>query len=179
MTSHQPVYGLLAEFAELNDLVRATRATVDAGYRHVDAYTPVPVEEVAEILGEHHNALPLLVLIGGIVGGVLGYALCYWTSAVDYPIIVGGRPFHSWPSFVPVTFECTVLGAALACVLGLLGLCGLPMPYHPLFNVGRFALSSRDRFFLCVEATDPLFDRDGTRRFLERLAPRVISEVDH
>jgi hypothetical protein len=168
----------MAEFDDLNELVRAVRATVDAGYVGVDAFTPFPVEAVSEALGEHHNRLPLLVLIGGVCGGIAGYLLQYWTSVVDYPLNVGGRPFHSWPSFVPVTFECTILGAALAVVLGMLALNGLPMPYHPVFNVPRFALSSRDRFFLCIKANDPLFDRENTRRFLERFVPRQVSEVD-
>ena len=179
MRQRPPIYGLLAEFADLHDLLSAVRRTREAGYRDIDAYTPFPVEEVWEALGEHHNRLPLLVLIGGIAGLVGGIALQYWTSVVDYPINVGGRPLFSWPSFVPVTFECTVLGAALATVFGLLALNGLPMPYHPVFNVPRFANATRDRFFLCIEATDPLFDREATRRFLERQLPRQVSEVDH
>ena len=161
-----PIHGLMAEFSDLEELVHATRTAYESGYRHMDAYTPVPVEELGELLG-------------GIVGGLAGYALCYWTSVIDFPINVGGRPLNSWPSFIPITFECTVLGAALMTVFGLLALNGLPMPYHPVFNVPRFALSSRDRFFLCIEADDPLFDREETRRFLERLVPRQVSEVDH
>ena len=178
MSRRVGLYGLLAEFDDPNELVHAVRVTVEAGYAGVDAFTPFPIEAVADALGEHRNRLPLLVLIGGLSGGIAGYLLQWWTSAIDYPLNIGGRPFHSWPAFVPVTFECTILGAALAAVLGKLALNGLPMPYHPLFNVPRFALSSRDRFFLCIKATDPLFDRDGTRRFLERFVPRQISEVD-
>jgi hypothetical protein len=174
-----PIWGLLAEFDDLSELVKAVRGTREAGYRRFDAFTPFPVEEVAEAMGLRHNRLPLIVLLGGLAGGLGGYLLQYWTSVVDYPINVGGRPFHSWPAFVPNTFETTVLGAALAAVLGLLALSGLPMPYHPVFNVPRFALSSRDRFFLCIEAADPRFDRDGTRRFLERFVPRQVSEVEH
>jgi hypothetical protein len=169
----------MAEFDDLNALLRAVRVTREAGYRRFDAYTPFPVEELSEAMGLHHNRLPLLVLLGGVVGGVAGYALQYWTSVVDYPLNVGGRPLHSWPAFIPPTFETTILGAALAAVLGLLALNGLPMPYHPVFNVPRFALSSRDRFFLCIEATDPKFDRDETRRFLERFVPRQVSDVEH
>jgi hypothetical protein len=174
-----PIYGLLAEFGDLGELVHAVRAVRAAGYRAVDAFTPIPSEELTEALGAHDRRLPLVVLLGGIAGGIGGYLLQYWTAVVDYPLNVGGRPLHSWPSFLPVTFETTVLGAALCAVLGMLALNGLPMPYHPLFNVPRFALSSRDRFFLCIEATDPQFDREATRRVLERLVPRQVSEVEH
>jgi hypothetical protein len=169
----------MAEFEDLNALVHAVRAVREEGYTRLDAFTPFPSEEVSDALGIHHNRLPLLVLCGGIAGGVLGYLLQYWASAIAYPLNVGGRPFHSWPAFIVPTFETTVLGAALAAVLGMLALNHLPMPYHPVFNVPRFALSSRDRFFLCIEAVDPLFDRDGTRRFLERLTPRQVSDVEH
>jgi hypothetical protein len=174
-----PIYGVLAEFRDPTELVHAVRATRTHGFRHIDAYTPFPVEEVWEALGVHSNRLPMLVLVGGVLGGLAGYLLQYWTSVVDYPLNVGGRPLHSWPAFVPVTFEMIVLGAALSCVLGLLAICGLPMPYHPLFNVERFALSTRDRFFLCIQADDPLFDRAETRRFLEGLRPRSVAEVPH
>jgi hypothetical protein len=174
-----PIHGLMAEFSEPNELIAAVRRAREAGYRQLDAYTPYPIEEVSEALGFHHNRLPLLVLIGGILGGLGGYGLQYWASVIEYPINVGGRPFHSWVSFIPITFECTVLVAALTAVLGMLALNGLPMPYHPVFNVPRFALATRDRFFLCIEGTDPLFDRDTTRRFLERQVPRSISEVEH
>jgi Alternative complex III, ActD subunit len=174
-----PFYGLLVEFADEHELVRAARATRHAGYRHFDAYTPFPVEELSEAMELHDNRLPLLVLVGGIIGAIAGYGLQYWTSVISYPLNVGGRPAHSWPAFIPPTFETTVLFAALAVVLGMLGLNGLPMPYHPVFNVPRFALSSRDRFFLCIEARDPIFDREATRRFLEEFSPRGIWEVDH
>jgi hypothetical protein len=179
MTRRPPIYGLMAEFTEPNELIAAVRHTHEAGYRHIDAYSPYPIEELTEALDLHRNRLPLIVLIGGIIGGLAGYALQYWAATTAYPLNVGGRPFHSWPAFIPITFETTVLCAALFAVLGMLALNGLPMPYHPVFNVPRFALASRDRFFLCIEATDPLFDRDGTRRFLERLVPRTVSEVEH
>jgi hypothetical protein len=174
-----PIYGLLAEFAGPNELIAAARRAHEEGYTHLDAYTPFPIEEVAEALHMHDRRLPLLVLLGGIVGGVGGFALQYWTSVVDYPLNVGGRPFFSWPAFIPVTFECTVLVAAACAVLGMLALNGLPMPYHPVFNVPRFALASRDRFFLCIEATDPKFDIDDTWGFLSRQQPRQVSQVDH
>jgi Alternative complex III, ActD subunit len=173
-----PVHGLLAEFSDPNELVAAARETRAAGYRQFDCYTPFPIEELAEAMGQHHSSLPLLVLIGGILGGLGGYLLCYWTSVIDYPLIVGGRPFNSVPSFIPVTFECIILGAALTAVLGMLGLNGLPMPYHPVFNVPRFALASRDRFFLCIESTDARFDIDETWGFLSRMRPRQVSQVD-
>jgi Alternative complex III, ActD subunit len=179
MRKRPPIYGLMAEFTALDELMHATRTAHESGYRHMDAYSPVPIEELGELLDGHHSRLPSLVLLGGILGGLGGFLLCYWTSVIDYPINVGGRPLNSWPAFIPITFECTVLAAALMAVLGMLGLNGLPMPYHPVFNEPRFALSSSDRFFLCIEADDPLFDREETRRFLERLTPRHVSEVDH
>jgi ActD protein len=178
MSARPPVYGLLAEFSDPNELIAAARRAREAGYRDVDAYTPFPIEELGEALGFHYNRLPLVVLIGGIVGALAGLGLQYWTAVIDYPINVGGRPLFSLPSFIPITFETTVLVAALSAVLGMLALNGLPMPYHPVFNVPRFALATRDRFFLCIEATDPLFDREDTRRFLERQTPREVSEVE-
>lgn len=172
------IHGLVAEFSEPGELVAAARRTHAAGYRRFDCYTPFPIEELAEAMGHHGSRLPLLVLLGGIIGGLAGFALCYWTSVIDYPLIVGGRPFNSWPAFIPVTFECTILGASLTAVLGMLALNGLPMPYHPLFNVPRFALASRDRFFLYIESSDPRFDIDETWGFLSRMEPRQVSEVE-
>ena len=174
-----PIYGLLAEFDDANALVAATRRAYESGYRRMDAYSPFPMEELSDALGFRKTRLPLVVLIGGILGGTTGFLMQYYTAVIDYPINVGGRPLNSWPAFVPVTFEMTILGAALFAVLGMLALNGLPMPYHPVFNVPRFALASRDRFFLCVEATDPLFDRAGTARFLAELGPREVVEVPH
>jgi Alternative complex III, ActD subunit len=171
------IYGLLAEFDDPNTLVIATRLAHEAGYRRMDAYSPFPIEELHEALGARHTRLPLLVLIGGICGCLGGYGLQYWVSAVAYPLNVGGRPFHSWPAFIPVTFECTILVAALTAVFGMLALNGLPMPYHPVFNVPRFALASRNRFFLCIEARDRKFNLEQTRRFLETLKPREVSTV--
>ncbi|MCS6926550.1 MAG: DUF3341 domain-containing protein [Candidatus Binatia bacterium] len=173
------IYGLLAEFETPAELLAAAQRARDAGYRHMDAYTPFPVEGLAEAIGFRRTWLPVIVLVGGIVGCVSGYLLQYWTSVVDYPLNIGGRPLHSWPAFVVVTFELTILFAALAAVLGMLALNGLPMPYHPVFNVPRFAFATRDRFFLCLEATDPQFDREETRRFLERSQPRQVSEVEY
>ncbi len=171
------LHGLMAEFDDPETLVQVTRRAYDEGYRQMDAYSPFPIEELGEALGIHRTAVPLLVLVGGIVGAISGYGLQYWVSAIAYPLNVGGRPFNSWPSFIPVTFEMTVLVAALTAVFGMLALNRLPMPYHPVFNVPRFALATRDRFFLCIESTDPKFDADRTRDFLERFAPREVSEV--
>lgn len=178
MSVRPRLYGMMAEFSDPTELVAAIRAARAEGYRRMDAYTPYPIEEVSEALELHRSRLPYLVLFGALLGMAGGFALQHWTSAVDYPLNVGGRPLSSMISFFPVTFEMTVLVAALFAVLGMLALNGLPTPHHPVFNVPRFALASRDRFFLCLEATDPLFDRDGTRRFLERLVPRSVSEVE-
>jgi hypothetical protein len=169
----------MAEFEDPNTLVAAAAQAREAGYRRMDAYSPFPIEELHEALGSHHSKLPLIVLIGGVVGCLGGFLLQYWASAIAYPINVGGRPFNSWPAFIPVTFECTILGAALSAVLGMLALNGLPMPYHPVFNVPRFALASRNRFFLCIEARDRKFDLEKTRAFLESLSPREVSTVAH
>jgi len=171
------IYGLMAEFEDPTSLVTATERAHHEGYRHMDAYSPYPIEELHDALGARHTRLPLIVLIGGLVGCLGGYALQYWSSVIAYPLNIGGKPLHSWPAFIPVTFECTILAAALSCVLGMLALNGLPMPYHPVFNLPRFALASRNRFFLCIEAKDPKFDLEGTRRFLESLEPREVSTV--
>jgi hypothetical protein len=171
-------YGLMAEFEDPTDLVAAARRAREAGYRCMDAYSPLPIEELHEALGSHHTRLPLVVLIGGIIGCVGGYTLQYWASAIAYPLNVGGKPLHSWPAFIPVTFECTILVAALFAVFGMLALNGLPQPYHPVFNVPRFALASRSRFFLCIESKDPQFDLDRTRAFLEEQRPKEVSLVD-
>jgi len=174
-----PIYGLMAEFDNPSTLVAAARKTREAGYRKMDAYSPFPIEELSDAIGHHHDTLPLLVLIGGLVGGTSGFLLQYYAAVIDYPLNIGGRPLFSWPSFVPVTFEMTILFAAFVAVLGMLGLNGLPMPYHPVFNVERFANASRNRFFLCIESSDPLFDRKATGAFLESLEPREVNEVAH
>jgi hypothetical protein len=179
MSFRPPLYGLLAEFENPAALLSASRQAFLAGYRHMDAYSPFPIEGLAETIGYRKTGLPLLVLIGGILGGAGGYLLQYYSAVIDYPLNVGGRPLHSWPAFIPVTFEMTILLAALVAVLGMLALNGLPMPYHPVFNVPRFALATRDRFFLCVEATDPQFDREATWAFLTGLAAREVHEVAH
>ena len=178
MSGQQQLYGLMAEFDDPAAVVAATRHAYAAGYRQMDAYSPYPIEELHHALGVHGNRLPLVVLMGGIVGGLGGYLLEYWSAAIAYPINVGGRPLHSWPAFIPVAFETTVLFAALSAVVGMIVANGLPMPYHPVFNVPEFERASRDGFFLCIEATDPEFDVDATRRFLQSLGAKRVREVE-
>lgn len=177
MNTGPPIYGLLAQYTDPESLVRAAQRAYEEGYRKMDAYSPFPVEGLAEAIGFKKNGLPLLVLAAGILGAVTAYSMMYFSAVIHYPLNVGGRPLHSWPAFVPITFELTILFAAFAAVLGMLGLNGLPMPYHPVFNAKTFGQASRSRFFLCIEATDPKFDIDATRRFLEGLGPRSIEEV--
>ncbi|HEU4596395.1 MAG TPA: DUF3341 domain-containing protein [Pyrinomonadaceae bacterium] len=174
-----PTYGLMAEFETPTDVVAAARRVHEEGYRRIDAFSPYPIEELSEAIGVHTTKMPLIVLIGGIVGLIAGYLMQYYTHVIDYPLNVGGKPFHSWPQFIPITFETTVLGAALAAVFGMLALNGLPEPYHPVFNTPNFALASRDRFFLLVEARDPKFDREETAAFLRTLGPREVTDVEH
>jgi hypothetical protein len=177
--SKTDIYGVMAEFDNPTALVNAARAAREKGFRKLDAYSPFPIEELTDALHLHKNKLPLIVLIGGIIGGALGYLLQYYVTVWHFPLNIDGKPLHSWPSYIVITFEMTVLFAGLSAVFGLLALCGLPMPYHPTFNVPRFALASRNRFFLCIEATDPLFHRKHTSEFLETLEPKEVSEVAH
>ncbi len=171
------VYGLLAEFSQPEHLLAAAEAAHDAGFRRMDAYTPFPVHGLSEAIGLRKTRLPLIVLAGGILGACVGFGMQYWYEVIHYPMNVGGRPHNSWPSFIVITFETTILFAALSCVLGMLALNGLPQPYHPLFNVPSFELASRSHFFLCLEARDPKFDMEGTRVFLEGLRPMALYVV--
>jgi len=172
-----PIYGMMAEFDTPVALVEAAKRTYQAGYRRIDTYTPFPIEGLAEEIGFHRDEVPLVVLIGGIVGGLTGYLMQYWMSAVAYPLNIGGKPYHSWPAFIVITFEMTILFAGISAVFGMLALNGLPMPYHPVFNVPRFTRASRDRFFLVVFSSDVKYDPAATRQFLESLDPRSVSEV--
>ena len=172
------MYGLIAEFDNPEALVAAAHRAFAEGFRKMDAYSPFPVEGLAEALGFHRTRVPLIVLSGGILGCLGGFFLQYWLAVIDYPINVGGRPLNSWPSFIPVTFELTILIAALSAFFGVLALNSLPMPYHPVFNVERFELASRNRFFLLIEAADPRFDSAGTRRFLENIGSHGVYEVE-
>ena len=172
-----PIYGIMAEFDTAQRLVDATRATHEAGYQKIDAYSPFPIEGLADEMGTSHHDVQLVVLIGGIIGGLTGYLMQYWMSVVDYPLNIGGKPYHSWPSFIVITFEMTILFAGISAVFGMLALNGLPMPYHPVFNVPRFSSASKDRFFLIVFSSDKKYEPASTRKFLEGLAPRSVSEV--
>jgi len=163
------LHGLMAEFHDPEQIVKAARKVHEAGYTKVDAYTPYPIEELSEALELHRSPLPLMVLGGGILGALAGYGLEYWSSVIAYPLNIGGRPLHSWPAFIVPAFETTILLAAGTAVLGMLALNRLPEPYHPVFNVPSFAMASRDKFFLCVEAEDPKFDKAETRKLLESL----------
>ena len=170
------IFGIAAEFESHEQLVRAAKNAYAHGFRKMDGYAPFPVDGLAEALGKK-NRLPLFVLCGGVVGGLGGYFMEWFANVVNYPINIGGRPLHSWPAFIPITFELTVLGAALTAFIFSLGLSGLPKPYHPMFNLPEFGRASQDRFFLCIEADDKQFEEKSTRRFLESLAPLRIAEV--
>ena len=177
MTTRPPIYGLIAEFASPAALVEAAHRAHAEGYRRMDAYSPFPVEELAEAIGFKKTRIPLVVFTGGLLGCIGGFFMQYYAAVIDYPLNIGGRPLHSWPAFVPVTFECTILGAALTAVLAMLARNGLPMPYHPLFHIPRFARASRDLFFLCVQARDPKFDLPAVTAFLRSLSPSDVQEV--
>lgn len=175
---NEDLYGIMAEFAQPEQLLAATRAAYKAGYRKMDAYTPYAVEGVAEALGFTRTKVPLITLLGGIVGALTAYAMQWYSAVVDYPLNVGGRPLHSWPAFIPITFELTVLFAAISGLIGMLWLNGLPKPYHPVFNASQFKLASQTRFFLCIEARDHVFRADEVRQFLLEQQPISVVEVE-
>lgn len=173
----EPVFGMMAEFDTPTDIVVAAQRTTEAGYKRIDAYSPFPIEELAEAIGFHKNGVALVALVGGILGCTGGFMLQWWINTISYPINIGGRPPNSWPAFIPVTFEMTVLFAGLSAVFGMLVLNGLPMPYHPVFNVPRFELVTKDKFFLVIFSSDPRYDAIKTRAFLESLGAKSIAEV--
>lgn len=177
-TSTEPtIYGVVAEFESPEGVLAAARRAREAGFTRLEAYSPIPVEGLGEAVGFGRNPMPPIVFTGGLLGLVGGFGLAYFASAIDYPLNVGGRPLNSWPAFFPIMFECTVLGAALSAVFGMLALNGLPQPYDPLFNVAEFARASSDRFFLFIRHDDPQFDPDRTRKFLQGIGPLSVSEV--
>ena len=171
------LYGLVAEFDDSHVLIAAAERVRDAGYTHTDAHAPFPVHGLAEALGMKRTVLPWIVLTCGILGCCGGFLLQYWVSVEAYPLNVGGRPFNSWPSFIPVTFECTILLAGLSTLIGMLALNGLPRPYHPVFNTPNFERASSNGYFLCIEATDPNFDLGETRGLMDDLGAVAVSEV--
>jgi hypothetical protein len=175
--TYPKLFGLMVSFDDPEALLTAARSAREAGYQRIDAYSPYPVEGLSEAMELRTTRLPIVVLIGGIIGAAGGYFMQYYASVIDYPLNVGGRPLHSWPAFIPITFELAILMAAIFAVLGMLALNGLPQPYHPVFNVPEFELASRSHFFLTIESDDPQFDLDETRRFLESLGGESVSEI--
>ena len=178
MIESQSNYGLIAEFLSADELLEASRHASEAGYRELDAYSPFPIEGLAEAIGFHRTRLPVLVFCGGLLGTCTGFFLQWWPNVIGYPQNFGGKPWDSWPAFIPITFEMTILFAALSATFGMLALNGLPSPYHPVFNSDRFAQVTKDRFFLLIESEDPKFDLQLTRQFLTELNPREVSEVE-
>ncbi|MGA9058221.1 MAG: DUF3341 domain-containing protein [Terriglobia bacterium] len=172
------IYGLLAEFENSEDLLSAAQGAHEAGYRGLDAFSPFPIEGLADAVGFRSTRVPLLCLVGGLIGCLGGFFLQYWPNVFGYPLDIGGKPYNSWPNFIPITFELTILCAGLATVLGMLALNGLPTPYHPVFNVPRFELATRNRFFLCIKAWDPNFDLQKTKEFLATLKAKEVSEIE-
>ncbi len=171
------LHGLVAEFEDPDALLAAAHKAHASGYRRMDAYSPFPIEELSEAIGFHHTRLPAVVLAAGLTGAVCGFLLQYIALGLDYPLNIDGRALFSWQSFVPITFEATILFASFGAVLSWILMNGLPRPYHPIFNAPNFERATQDRFFLCIEARDPQFDRQATQQFLESLGPTIVSEV--
>lgn len=179
MSEAKQLYGMVAEFETATALLEATETTRKAGYTRIDAHSPLPIHGMEEAIGQDFTRLPFIVFLGGLLGGSGGYFLQYWTAVIDYPIMIGGKGLHSWPAFIPVTFECTILFAAFTAVVGMIAMNGLPRPSHPIFETPNFERASQDRFFLAIEAEDPKFERAETKRFLEDLNPHAVSEVEY
>ena len=173
----QTNHGLMAEFEEPQELLEAAERSYAAGYRQMDAYSPLPIHGLASAIGFKQTNLGILVFACGLLGAICGYGLQYWIHVIDYPVNIGGKPFHSGLMFIPVTFELPILFAAFGAVFGMIIRNNLPMPYHPVFNVPSFARASQDRFFLCIESSDPQYSETETRQFLESLKPHEVSSV--
>jgi hypothetical protein len=171
------LYGVVAEFNDPQSLLDAAVAVREKGYTSVDAFSPFPIHGLAEAIGFHKSRLSLIVLTMGILGGIGGFFMCWYANVISYPINIGGKPLNSWPAWIPITFECTILLAAFGAVFGMLALNGLPMPYHPVFNVRRFDSASRDKFVLVIQARDPRFRVEEARSFLQTLGPREVTDV--
>ena len=170
-------YGIMAEFNDPQSLLDAANAAREAGYKDLDAYSPFPIHGLSDAIGFAHTKLSAVILVMGVIGGISGFFMCWYANVITYPLNIGGKPYNSWPAWIPITFECTILLAAFGAVFGMLALNGLPMPYHPVFNVKRFENASRDRFFLVIQSRDPKFDTDSVYKFMDTLKPREVVDV--
>ena len=179
MPDRADIHGVMGEFGTPEELIHAVEKVREAGYVRLDAFAPFPVEGLSEAMGLKRNLVPAITLLGGLAGGIGGFSLQYWVAAITYPLNIGGRPLNSWPAFIPVTFELTILGASLAAVFGMLALNRLPHPHHPVFNVERFTHASSDRFFVLIEFNDPNFDLEKCSRLLQEVHAHHITEVEH
>ena len=178
MNEHWPVFGVAAEFEDADSLVEAARYSREHGYRWIEAYTPYPIKELDEVI-RTFNPLPAMVFTGGALGAATAWIMQYYIAAIDYPINVGGRPLYSWPSFIVILFELTVLFASCTAFFGMLWLAGFPRPHHPMFSVDNFADASQDHFFLCIEARGAGFDAAAAADVLARFDPIEVWEVEN